>query len=132
MTDDQLKEFLSWAPLKNSPKRTIDEVIRIIPQLVPYRRAIPKQCYNNAYRFISDNTSSPYKYVLGYYFLNGSIPIEHAWVKIGKKHFDVTLKSISGDCFYVELESLALDELYEFVAVHKYPPSMFDLAVSHL
>ncbi len=91
---------------------------------IRYKHSLQKQCFNNSYRYLIDHYSDSNRYVLGYVFFYG-IPIEHAWVKLDDKSFDVTLDATKQDS-YISVIELSMAELLEFVEKHEYAPSIYD------
>lgn len=91
---------------------------------VSYRPKI-RECYKNASEFLRLTTPpggaswlfpQPIKYVEGIVYSKAApIPIEHAFVKIGKKYIDPTfelaLKEDPRDCLYVSLIELDRNEM---------------------
>ena len=95
-----------------------------------YSRAIPKQCYNNTFKFITDNPARC-KYALGFLVLYGAVPIEHAWVVHPKEgHLDVTIREKQEGDFYVLAHVLKWEWVVSFALNKGYPPSMYDVAVA--
>jgi len=88
-----------------------------------HQHAKQKDCFNNAFRHLSDHPHA--KFVFGYVFYHG-IPIEHAWVKEGTVHYDVTLDP-KGQDGYVSLVEYDFNEVMEFVDAFGHAPSLFDM-----
>lgn len=86
----------------------------------------PKQCFDNAYRYLDSlpvNTTDC-QYVLGFLLFRG-IPVEHAWVKVDGQYFDPTLTSHS-DHEYYSLAELEFMELIDVAAMCGCAPSIYD------
>lgn len=67
-----------------------------------YRRSLPKECYRNAFNYVSGNINTR-SYILGYLVYRG-IPIEHAWVKENDVYYDITLDNTEQDQYYKLIE----------------------------
>jgi hypothetical protein len=91
--------------------------------------AIRKECYYNALRIALEGWSfGNVRYVVG--FAGKAYATEHAWVKIGKSHFDPTWELfLSIDDDYLPLFELDLPELLSEMRVRDslYPPDLRDL-----
>ena len=87
----------------------------------------PKQCFDNARKYDLSNPDSTY--VIGYLLHRGAIPIEHAWVKDGGKHYDVTIKDILELDEYWALVEIPYDELHDMM-INKgmSSPALYDYA----
>jgi hypothetical protein len=114
MDKQELKKFFDMIKIKDY--RIVDVEIK------PYSRARIKECFNNSFNFVSENGG---RYILGYYFMNGVIPIEHAWVFHEGSHYDITLKDIGEKDLYVEVCSIDYEQLLEIVLKNKYAPSIY-------
>jgi len=57
-----------------------------------------KQCYRNAFKAAEylSTPNEPVKYVEGRVLISDTLPIEHAWNKVGDKFFDVTFELVLG------------------------------------
>lgn len=87
--------------------------------------AVHKRCFENAYHYASNTPGAVY--VLGQYVIHG-MPVEHAWVKDGDKHLEITLKGRTpNDRFFVLFE---LDEIALASAVIRcgQAPNLYDYA----
>jgi len=83
-----------------------------------------KQCFDNAYKYVTKSTTS--KYVIGYYLYQGQIPIEHAWVKDGDQYLEITLKNVDENDKYYKFAELDHDELFNVIDSCHNAPSLYD------
>jgi len=114
----QTIETLQRAEIKHIP----EHLIHIIQNEVE-----PHRCYHNAYfTLLSLNglTKQPLKYVLGYIFSANKTYLAHAWIKVGKIHFDPTreLQSANLDIPYYIYKEYNLKQLKKFVENTGYAP----------
>lgn len=72
---------------------TIDEA-NIVKRAMGRKQFAPKLCFHNAQRLVLADVSGALEYVEGY----TTDPIHHAWVAIGKKVVDVTLRTGKSHC----------------------------------
>lgn len=90
-----------------------------------FAQAKPKQCFNNAFLFMLDHSvSNDDRFVLGYYLLHGSIPVEHAFVKHNGKYIDVTLEPKDGD-EYISMLELTFAEVTDCAHEDGYAPDIY-------
>ena len=92
----------------------------------PHGRSQKKQCYNNSWRYIQDNLKDKAQYVLGYVFFRG-LPIEHAWVRVGKQHYDVTLTPDENHIYYSVYE-VPEEKLTAYVVAEGSAPDLYSLS----
>lgn len=122
--DKQQKEMIG---MMTSGLRHLDVDIEMVEVLhKSHSRSEKKQCYNNSYRFVSDHYSQHPKYVLGYVFLHGSIPIEHAWVSVNEHYFDVTLDP-GNDDVYVKVVEVPEALLLDYINQQGHAPDLNSL-----
>lgn len=101
------------------------DVKHVVVKSKHFGRSAKKECYNNSWRYIQDNYKEKAKYILGYVFVHG-VPIEHAWVKVGSQHFDVTLDDAEKSTYYQVIE-VPDDLLSEYVDKSHYAPDLYSL-----
>lgn len=93
----------------------------------PHKKSKQKDCYNNAYRELTDHLSPDSRYVLGY-LMHASgdqhIPIEHAFVFDGNSYWDVTLDPRPED-EYISLVELTMGEVMDFVNENGHAPDLY-------
>lgn len=99
-------------------------VKHVIVKVKSHARSEKKQCYNNSWRYIQDNYKEDAQYILGYVIVHG-IPIEHAWVKVGGQHFDVTLSD--SDATYYEVVEVPQAQLDAYVEKEQHAPDLYSL-----
>jgi hypothetical protein len=99
-------------------------VEQVTVNYLEFDRSEPKDCYNNAFRFISDNWSHDITYILGYTLVHG-IPIQHAWVKVDGQHLDVTLDP--GTNLYFKVIEVSKVHLLAYVNDHHHAPDLYDI-----
>jgi len=88
------------------------------------RMSRPKQCFNNAVKYLMELREPHARYVLGYvlYDMGGvQVPLEHAWVFTKGKYIDVTLENPGQ---YVSVYEMPWEK---FQAYKDTPPDLFDL-----
>ena len=91
------------------------------PMVERWSHSRPNACYNNAFLYASERPGC--RYVLGYLFVGGSVPIEHAWVWDPKRgHLEVTLPTIAGDR-WVEMHRPGMRWCLDFAMEAGYPPA---------
>lgn len=86
-----------------------------------HARARPKECFNNAYKYVADNFDKSPIYILGFIFYRG-IPIEHAWVKDGNRHIDVTINTEDNE--YFKVVEVPTDLLLAYVGEKMHAPDL--------
>lgn len=87
-----------------------------------------KNCFGNSFHYVANNPKA--KYVLGQLFLWGAIPIEHAWVKDGDEHYELTIKEAKEGNAYFAMVELSIGELVEIVLKNdSRPPSLWDYQI---
>lgn len=78
-----------------------------------WEKSRPKHCYDNCWHFLQKDVGAVY--VLGFLLLDNSIPIEHAWLKKGKKYYDITIsddKQFTQTYYsFIELDFTAVNKL---------------------
>ena len=99
------------------------DIKHVVVKAKPHGRSQKKQCYNNSWRYIQDHEGV---YVLGYVFFRG-LPIEHAWVRIGKQHYDVTLTP-DDDHIYYSVYEVPEEKLNAYVVANGSAPDLYSLS----
>jgi hypothetical protein len=90
----------------------------------PYHSSVAKDCYNNCFRYMSNEFTSRVQYILGYIVIHG-VPIEHAWVEIDGTHYDVTIKPQESK--YYKVMTVCGGDLFAFVNTKHHAPDLFAL-----
>lgn len=93
------------------------------PDYLKMPGAKAKNCFNNAYRYVMAHPES--RYILGYALIHG-VPIEHAWVRSGDQHIDVTLDPEKMEQYYEVLEVYP-NTLLRYVVKNSHAPDLFSL-----
>lgn len=120
MTAHQLIEMLT-----SGIRNLTLEIEEVDVKNKPHAASKAKQCYTNAYRYIDKHYAEHGTFVLGYYIMH-DLPIEHAWVKVGTQHFDVTLTPNPGDT-YVKVIEVPKEMLYAFISQEGHAPDLYSL-----
>lgn len=94
----------------------------------PFSLSEIKQCFTNAYRYVSRNPDATY--VLGYYLMFGTIPIEHVFVKQNGKYLDVTIDSDDERDEYYSVVELSDQEMHKLAANNGTTPDLYQYARS--
>lgn len=113
-------DFLAFST--SQLKNLTVEIAPVNVKSIDYDRAQLKQCFNNAYRYISDS-GQDLVYVLGYILVHG-VSIEHAWIRSGSTHLDVTLAS-SGTRLYFKVCEIQISLLDEYVIEAGHAPDLY-------
>ena len=122
MAEDKLDSALINAMTSGLRYLTLNpEVVSVTYR--KFGKSKQNQCYSNAFHYLSDHPSA--KFVLGYIFLHGSIPIEHAWVYDGA-YFDITIDPNPDDVFLKLLE-LDMRDVVEFASDTSHAPDLYNL-----
>ncbi len=126
----QLSHRIEASRLKEINIQNMPEQLRSIAEPI----VKPKRCFDNSFKLA---TSLNATYVLGIYCK--TIPIEHAWLKIGDNYYDPTLEIVVNDTAgkYLSLVELSEAELIstiveidEVADTGVYPP-MFETIKHH-
>lgn len=120
---DDSKQLLA---MMTSGLKNLDVGLKqVVVKHKPHKRSAKKECYNNSWRYIQDHYNEKAKYILGYLLYMG-VPIEHAWVKVGTEHFDVTLDPKNDDEYWQVCE-VPDDLLAQYVDVEGHAPDLYAL-----
>jgi hypothetical protein len=85
-----------------------------------------KMCFNNTARLVM-HLGEEARYCLGY--AAGIIPVEHAWLKLDDKYYDLTWNKYSTHGHtYASMFELTRAELFELIDKNEFcPPSLWDM-----
>lgn len=89
-------------------------------------RARPKQCFHNAFNYVTNNDGS--QYVLGLLVMWGQVPIEHAWVfdpELG--HIDTTIIDPDPTDIYIQVTIPDRDFVLDWELDYGSAPTLFDI-----
>lgn len=90
----------------------IKDAEEVSVQWLRYSKSTPKGCYENARKYVMQYPES--QYILGYMFYNGTIPIEHAWIRKEGVDYDITVKPEATN-LYVACVSLNIKDLISVI-----------------
>ena len=103
--------------------------MKVNPQIVevryqPFKNSIKKQCYNNSFRYLTQEHGNDVRYIMGYLFLYKTIPIDHAFVRVGTEYLEITVKP-GPDDIHVSLVEITRQELLDYVVDNNHAPDLF-------
>ena len=101
--------------------------VQVTSQVHP--RSEQNRCFNNAFKvLLHEAAGEQSKYVLGFLMTQDGCPIEHAWVKRGAKHVDVTLSDkIIANHTFISVAEFSFMEVAKYVSEKHYAPGLYEM-----
>jgi hypothetical protein len=94
ISEQALSDYIKW-----QIDRSKDVSIGIdgLPEGLKIGKPQIKRCYDNSIAVVRKNIGKQVFYCEGIYHVQGSVPTEHAWNRIGDQYFDVTYNLLKKD-----------------------------------